>query len=68
MDEIQKYKEDVVIIDIGKNKGKGNALAEGIKKATGDILIFLDADLTNLTEKHLQLLLEPILNGNTRLY
>ena len=40
MKEIKKYKEDVVIIDIGKNKGKGNALAEGIKKATGDILIF----------------------------
>lgn len=63
LNEIHKYKRDIVIIDIGKNKGKGNALAEGIKKATGEILIFLDADLTTLTQKHLQLLLEPILNG-----
>ena len=62
LNEIQKYKENIVIIDIGENKGKGNALVEGIKKATGEILLFLDADLTTLTQKHLQLLLDPILN------
>jgi len=62
LNKIQKYKENIVIIDIGENKGKGNALAEGIKKAKGDILLFLDADLTTLTDVHLQLLLDPILN------
>ena len=66
LNEIKKYKEDIVIIDIGKNKGKGNALAEGIKKASGDILLFLDADLTTLSDMHLQLLLEPLLNGKYR--
>ena len=40
LNEIQKYKENIVIIDIGENKGKGNALVEGIKKATGEILLF----------------------------
>lgn len=59
---LQQYKKDVVIININKNKGKGNALAEGIKKAKGDILVFLDADLINLSDKHLTLLLNPILN------
>ena len=66
LNEIKKYKEDIVIIDIGNNKGKGNALAEGIKKASGDILLFLDADLTTLSDMHLQLLLEPLLNGKYR--
>ena len=63
LNEIIKYKEDIVIIDIGKNNGKGNALAEGIKIAKGDILLFLDADLTTLSDVHLQLLLDPLLNG-----
>jgi len=60
---LQQYKKDVVIIDINKNMGKGNALAEGIKKAKGEILVFLDADLITLSDKHLELLLDPILNN-----
>ena len=64
LNEIKKYKDDIVIINIKENKGKGNALAEGIKRARGDILLFLDADLTTLSDTHLQLLLDPLLNDN----
>jgi len=66
LNEIKKYKEDIVIIDIGENKGKGNALAEGIKKAKGDILLFLDADFTNLKTIHIETILKPILNNECR--
>lgn len=50
------------VVRLGKHRGKGAALAEGIRHARGDILLFLDADL----EEHAKLsgsLLEPILKG-----
>ena len=49
------------VIDLSKNKGKGGALSEGIKKAQGEILLFLDADLIGLTNQHIKNLLTPIL-------
>jgi ubiquinone/menaquinone biosynthesis C-methylase UbiE len=46
--EIQKKYEGSHDIKIGKQKGKGkaDAVREGYKMATGDILMILDADLT----------------------
>lgn len=58
-----QFKEEIKIINLEKNHGKGFAVCEGIKKAKGEILLFLDADLINLKEKHIKDLLEPILNG-----
>lgn len=63
LEKILEYKDEVVIVDIEENKGKGNALAEGIKIAKGDVIIFLDADLLNLSDSHLEALLDPIING-----
>ncbi len=34
-----------IIIDIKNNKGKGNAIGEGFKKASGDLIIIQDSDL-----------------------
>lgn len=48
-------------IRVKPNKGKGNALAEGIQKAHGEIILFLDADLTKLSTKHIYKLLNPVL-------
>jgi glycosyltransferase involved in cell wall biosynthesis len=66
LEKILEYKDEVVIVDIEENKGKGNALAEGIKIAKGDVIIFLDADLLNLSDTHLEALLDPIINGGYR--
>lgn len=63
LEEIERYKDNVVIVDLKENKGKGYALAEGIRRAKGDILIFLDADLLNISDAHLEALLDPILSG-----
>jgi LmbE family N-acetylglucosaminyl deacetylase len=49
-----------IIIDLPKNIGKGGAVLEGVKKATGDILIFLDADLKGIKKEHILSLLEPL--------
>lgn len=35
----------VIPVRVSENRGKGNALREGFKHATGDFVIFLDADL-----------------------
>ena len=66
MDVLNQLKEKVKIIDLQKNYGKGFALSVGIKRAKGDIVAFIDADLTNLSDDHIRELLTPILNNGTR--
>jgi glycosyltransferase involved in cell wall biosynthesis len=45
------------------NSGKGSALSSGIKAATGDIVIFQDADLEYAPEDY-PVIIQPILNGS----
>lgn len=54
----RKYR--VNLIKHPKNKGKGGAMASGIKAASNDLLLFLDADLIGLTEEHLLSILSPV--------
>lgn len=58
--EAKKYSK-VEVITLSKNQGKGGALAEGINAAKNELLIFLDADLIGLTEKHLKQMLAPVI-------
>jgi HAD superfamily phosphoserine phosphatase-like hydrolase len=44
------------------NKGKGAALKTGIAKASGDVLLFIDADLSSISPKKIASLLKPIEN------
>ncbi|MCB4755581.1 MAG: bifunctional glycosyltransferase/class I SAM-dependent methyltransferase [Elusimicrobia bacterium] len=53
----------IKIIYREKNQGKGAAIREGIKHATGDILIIQDADLEYDPSEYPRLL-EPILSGD----
>ncbi len=39
------YNNDIKVINIEKNIGKGNALHNGMKEASGDYFLFQDADL-----------------------
>jgi len=60
---ILKLKKSFNLIDIHftENKGKGYAMAEGIERAGGEILVFIDADLEGIKKKHLLSLIEPII-------
>ena len=62
---LKEFKKNpkVRIIEFPRNLGKGFAMAEGIEKAQGDILLFVDADLLNFEERYVPLLLRPLIDG-----
>ncbi len=63
---LEDYKDKIQLINFDKNKGKSYALVEGIKRAKGEIVSFFDADLTNLSDGHINTLLEPVLENKFR--
>ncbi|NCO36065.1 MAG: hypothetical protein AUJ92_00955 [Armatimonadetes bacterium CG2_30_59_28] len=50
------------VLRLERNSGKGAALNEGLKHATGDILLFLDADLGETAGEAIRLL-TPVVGG-----
>lgn len=55
------------IIELPKNKGKGFAMAEGIANAQNNLLVFVDADLTNFKVEYIQQLIQPLLEGKVNM-
>lgn len=51
------------VIAYPDNRGKGGAVAAGVREIEADTLILLDADLKNLHASHLHALLEPLETG-----
>jgi len=52
---------NIKVINHAKNTGKGYSLYSGIKNSTGEILVFLDADLINLNKFHILKLINPLI-------
>ncbi len=59
--EIAKNHE-VKILCHKTNLGKGSAISTGIQHAKGEIIVFIDADLTNISPRKITALIRPILN------
>ncbi|KYK32881.1 MAG: glycosyltransferase family 2 protein [Theionarchaea archaeon] len=55
-----------VLVKHPVNKGKGIAMVSGIKKATGDVVVFMDADLQHHPED-INRVLTPVLEGHADL-
>jgi glycosyltransferase involved in cell wall biosynthesis len=55
-------KSGVNVIGLSQNRGKGGAIQEGLKHASGDIIVFLDADLKESSYEVYKLIF-PILNN-----
>lgn len=53
--------ENINLISLEKNSGKGNALMKGIKQTRGKIVMFLDADLGESAKEAIRLI-HPIIN------
>lgn len=54
---------DVRTISLRQNKGKGYAMRLGVEHASHEILFFVDGDMVNLTEMHIESLVGPVLRG-----
>jgi len=52
----------VKVIRLNENQGKGKAMSVGIKEASGDIIVFIDADGQHKPEEIIKLV-EPIIRG-----
>ncbi len=60
LNKIKNKIDDIILKDF--NGGKGSSIREGIKKATGDIVIFQDADLEYDPSEYPKLI-QPIIDG-----
>ena len=56
--------ENGAIVYDCKKVGKGNAMTLGKTVATGDIILFIDADIDNYSENFINKMIEPILNDD----
>ncbi len=65
-DDTQKILEalnkeiDFRYIRLDENQGKSNAMVLGVEKATKDIIMFFDADVSGIKPEHFEQLLEPL--------
>ena len=54
---------EITTIALRENRGKGYAMRLGVDYARHDILFFVDGDMLNLTDEHIESLLRPVLRG-----
>ena len=64
-DDTAKVAENAgaTVIQHVKNRGKGAAIKTGFKNSNGDIVVFLDADIENLTPQQVDSIIQPIITG-----
>ena len=55
----------VTTIALRENRGKGYALSVGVARASHDILFFVDGDMYNVTDEHIESLVLPVVRGET---
>jgi glycosyltransferase involved in cell wall biosynthesis len=61
--DIARGFEGVTTIALRENWGKGYAMRVGVDYARGDVLFFVDGDMFDLTQPHIESLLKPVLRG-----
>jgi polyisoprenyl-phosphate glycosyltransferase len=61
--DIARGFEGVTTIALRENCGKGYAMRVGVDYARGDVLFFVDGDMFNVTDEHIESLLRPVLRN-----
>ena len=62
-----KNELDIIDIHLPENKGKGFAMATGIEHAGNELIVFCDADLSNLKREHFLQLIKPIIRSDAKM-
>jgi glycosyltransferase involved in cell wall biosynthesis len=55
------------VVRLERNRGKGGAIAEGLKRVRTPLVLLLDADLLGLRPEHLKALLLPVARGEAEM-
>ncbi|GLV47221.1 glycosyl transferase [Thermus sp. LT1-2-5] len=55
------------VVRLGENRGKGGAIAAGLRRVATPYVILLDADLLGLRPEHLHALLNPVRSGEAEM-
>jgi len=55
----------VRVVRLPENRGKAAAMAAGVEATHGEVLLFLDADLTGLTPAHVEEMIQAYREGDT---
>ncbi|MFO7933958.1 MAG: glycosyltransferase family 2 protein [Bacteroidales bacterium] len=51
----------ISLFTLPENQGKSNAMALGVEKASHEIILFFDADVTGIRQEHFKKLLDPLM-------
>lgn len=62
--DVARTFEGVRTFALHENHGKGYAMAVGVANASNDTLFFCDGDMYNVTQKHIEALILPVLHGD----
>ncbi len=62
-----KKELDIIDIHLPENEGKGFAMAIGLEQASNELIVFCDADLSNLRKEHLLQLTKPIITNEAEM-
>ncbi|MGQ9568649.1 MAG: glycosyltransferase family 2 protein [Anaerolineae bacterium] len=63
---LEAFGERIRVLRHPVNRGKGAAMASGLRAATGEIVVFCDAHLLGLRQDHLLSLVLPLVQGAAR--
>src|SRR5207237_7570494 len=61
--EIARSIDGVRTVALRENQGKGHAMRVGVDNASNDILFFVDGDMYNVADEHIESLVLPVLRG-----
>ena len=56
--------DGVTLLNHKVNKGKGSAMKTGLREVTGQIVLFLDADLSQINKHQVEAIIKPILDDS----
>lgn len=60
---LERFGDGITVLKNRRGRGKGDAVATGIKRAAGELLLLIDGDITSLTHNDLEMLVEPVVCG-----